>query len=310
MAEIRAVLFCVWLVAVTCPTPVKPYSIIIDSYLRSNNLVAMAERDRQPFEDFQRKRDAFIEEEFNRGLGSSLVLSAKETQLNEHVMKLKEQEINRGMLDPTKFIPAHHFFEVVDQINESELFHIIQAMPKGGVLHAHDTALCNLDFIVQLTYWDHLWQMTDPESQRPRFKFSRTRPETGEDHQWTTVKKERERRGHKAYDAELRKQISLYTENPTTEARDVNAMWAKFMEIFAMTDGILMYKDAWEAYYLQALTEFAADEVNYLEIRSTLPEVSETKWVSGQQHMLSSYYYRSSSDSNWTPELVVGGFIN
>lgn len=275
MAQIKTVFVCLWLITVALNS-VEPYTVIIDSYLRSNNLVGMAEANRpqQPIADFQRKRDAFIEEEFNRGIGSSLVLNEKETILNGHVMKLKEQEINNGVLDPTKFIPAHHFFEVVDQINESELFHIIQAMPKGGVLHAHDTALCNLDFIVQLTYWDHLWQMTDKESKRPRFKFSRTKPVTGDEDEWVLVKKERERRGHKVYDAELRKMISLFTDNPTTEARDVNAMWVKFMEIFAITDGLMMYKDAWEAYYLQALKEFAADEVNYLEIRSLLPQVS------------------------------------
>lgn len=277
MAQIMAVSCCLWLLAVVGQNPVQPYSIIIDSYLRSNNLAIMDEQNRKPFEDFQRKRDAFIEMEFNRGIGSSLVLNNKESQLNDYVMKLKEEEINHGLLDPSKFIPAHHFFEVLDRINDSELFKIISKMPKGGVLHAHDTAIVNLDFIVQLTYCDHLWQMTDPESKRPRFKFSRKQPVTGDEHDWIPVKNERERRGHEAYDRELRKMISLYTENPTTEARDVNSMWVKFMEIFAMTDGILMYKDAWEAYYLQALKEFSADEVNYLELRSTLPQVSKIK---------------------------------
>lgn len=274
MAEIRVVLFCLCLFAVVGPPLVDCYSIIIDSYLRSNNVHDMAEHNPKPLEDFQRKRDAFIAEEFNRGTGSSLVLNEKETLLNEYVMKLKETEINHGVLDPKKFIPAQHFFEVMDKINESDLFKILMQMPKGGVLHAHDTALCNLDFIVQLTYWDNLWQMTDPESKRPRFRFSRKKPVTSDGSKWSLVKKERERRGQESYDAELRKNISLYNKNPTTEALDVNAMWAQFMEIFAMTDGILLYKDAWEAYYLQALKEFSADEVDYLEIRSTLPKVS------------------------------------
>lgn len=273
MGPIRAVFCLVWFAVVICPPPVAPYSIVIDAYLRANNLITMDERSGK-FEDFQKKRDAFIQDEFSRGLGSSLVLNEKEALLNGYIMKLKQHEIDQGVLDPTKFIPAHHFFEVLDKINDSELFQIIQKMPKGGVLHAHDTALCNLDFIVQLTYWDHLWQTTDPESQRPRFKFSRNKPVTADNLEWQLVKTVREARGQGAYDSELRKLVSLYNENPVTEARDVNAMWVKFMEIFAMSDGLLMYKDAWEAYFLQALKEFSADQVSYLEVRSTLPKVS------------------------------------
>lgn len=201
-----------------------------------------------------------------------MVLSEKEEALNKHVMELKMNSLSSGLLDPAKFIPAQHFFEVMDEINKDELFKIIQKMPKGGVLHAHDTALCNLDFIIQLTYWDHLWQTTDPTSMRPRFRFSRLQP-MHKDEEWTLVKKERERSGAKEYDSQLRKMISLYNTNPNTEARDVNAMWERFMEIFAITDGILLYKEAWSHYFLQALMEFSADEVQYLEVRSTLPKV-------------------------------------
>lgn len=283
MADICPVWCCLWLLAVVIqPPPVTSYSVVIDAYLRSNHLLNMEEQKETLRGDFQRKRDAFIEEEFQRGVGSDLVLNEKEAMLNEYVMKLKEQEISNGVLDPTKFIPAHHFFEVVDKINESELFQIIQKMPKGGVLHAHDTALCNLDFIVQLTYWDNLWQITDSSSKMPRFKFSRKKPvsnSSGDD--WVPVKKERERVGQKVYDKELRKMVSLYSKNPLTEDRDVNAMWVKFMEIFSITDGLMMYKDAWEAYFLQALKEFAADEVDYLEIRSILPKVCEVKQSRG-----------------------------
>ena len=271
------VFFCLWLIAVA--RPVQPYSIIIDSFLRSNHLLSTVMDQQQAAAvsgDFQRKRDAFIEEEFQRGIGSSLVLNQKESLLNEHIMKLKEKELREGLVDPTKFLPARHFFESLDKINESPLFHIISHMPKGGVLHAHDTALCNLDFIIQLTYWDNLWQQTDPQTKRPVFRFSRKQPvgEGDKNLEWVLVKKERQRVGQEDYDAELRKMISLYNESPETELKDVNSIWVKFMEIFSILDGILMYKDAWEAYYLQALKEFSSDEVNYLELRSILPQVS------------------------------------
>lgn len=249
MAKISALLCCLGLIAGT----------VQSASVSSNS-----------FANYLKRRDAFFEDEFSRGLGASLRLDAKESRLNAYVMQLKERELTNGLSDPTTFTPAFHFFEVVDQINESELFHLLRKMPKGGVLHAHDTALCNLDFFVQLTYWDHLWQVTDSATGIPQFRFSRTQPAE----QWTLVRAERESRGAQAYDTELRRMASLYSENPLTDNRDVNAIWGRFMEIFGLTDGIMMYRDAWEAYYLQALKEFSADQVDYLELRSTLPQVS------------------------------------
>lgn len=226
---------------------------------------------RNTFQNFLKERNSFIDEEVSRGIGFNLQLNPKETLLNNHVMKLKAQEYTNGLQDPTSFSPALHFFEVLARINQSELFKIIRKMPKGGVLHAHDTALCNLDFFVKLTYWDNLWQVTDSVSKQLQFKFSRTKPADG----WVLVKEERARVGVEAYDSHLRSMISMYNHNPLLKDRDVDSIWRRFMEIFAITDGVLFYKDAWRAYYLQALLEFEEDEVHYLELRSTLPQVCE-----------------------------------
>lgn len=281
MAAIRTVLVCLWLFSVQLAVA-KPSVFIIDSYQRSNSILNMSEQ-RPTFEEYKRERNEFIEREDARGLGADLVLNEKEQRLNKHVMKLKIEAIQNGMLHPAKFTPAQHFFEVMEEINGTELFQILRKMPKGGALHIHDTAVCNLDFIVQLTYWDHLWQLTNPETKRPKFRFSRGQPAAEDGLEWQQVRTERKRRGAEAYDAELREQVSLFTRHPNTEARDVDSMWVRFMEIFSMTDGILLYKDAWEAYFLQALTEFGADQVDYLEVRSTLPKVSEAKSLSSAE---------------------------
>ena len=223
------------------------------------------------FDEYSRARESFIRDEANRALGAQLTLNSRETRLNNYLMKLKNQDIQNGLLDPTSFAPAQHFFEVVSKINGTNLFKIIKKMPKGGVLHIHDTALCNLDYFVQLTYWDNLWQLTNAQTGQPQFKFSRTQPAAG----WVLVRDERNRRGSNVYDSELRWMLSMYNTNPLLEDRDINSIWARFMEIFGMTDGVMMYKDAWRAYYLEALRQFEADGVNYLEIRSVLPTVSE-----------------------------------
>lgn len=55
---------------------------------------------------------------------------------------------------------------------------------------------------------------------------------------------------------------------------DINTVWSIFQGYFmAMTD-LVMYRPAWEAYLYQALSEFADDNVLYVEFRGTLPPVS------------------------------------
>lgn len=224
---------------------------------------------------YLKSRSDFIKDETRLGLGGKLILNPKETRLNNYIMKLKAQDIKKGLFNPTTFAPAQHYFEVVNKINETPLFKIIQDMPKGGVLHAHNTAVCNLDFFISLTYWDHLWQLTDPVTQLPEFLFSRTQPACG----WVLVKDERKRKGARAYDSQLRALLSLYSDDPVMKHGDLNTVWAKFDTIFQIVGGVMKYKAAMEAYYLETLKEFEADGVNYLELRSSLSKVREEAMV-------------------------------
>jgi len=45
------------------------------------------------------------------------------------------------------------------------------------------------------------------------------------------------------------------------------------MGIFNLLDGLLQYAPLWGDYYYNALKEFYADGVQYLEVRSVLPEL-------------------------------------
>lgn len=254
---------------------------IIDSYMRTNDLIRtrMAATDnsveRVSAQQFRKTRDDFIEKEINRGLGATLTLSGKEELLNTYLMKAKDQELAKGLENCTDFLPARHLFEVLPEIEKSTVFQILRKMPKAGVLHAHDTSICSLDYVVGLTYWPHLWQC-DSASGFPQFKFSRTEPQTGADQQWRLVKEVREQVGSQTYDAKLRKMMSLYSNNPITENRDIDSIWNRFMQIFGILDGIVTYKPVWEDYYRQALEEFYEDGVQYLELRSLLPPVRQS----------------------------------
>lgn len=266
---------------------------------------AISSEFKTPFSDYVKLRKTFIDNEVARGIGAGLQLNSKETRLNDHIMKLKVKEINDGIVNPSSFAPAEHFFKVVDKINKMDLFKIIAQMPKGGLLHAHDAALCNLDYFIELTYWKNLWMLTNPTTNQPEFKFSRERPGSG----WYSVEEERKIVGAQKFDKNLRSTISMFTDDPIMQDRDVNSIWKVFLNTFAMVDGVLMYKEAWKAYYLQALKEFEDDGVNYLELRSTLPPLYDLDNNVYDELKVAQIYYDATQEYKKTHPKFMGAKI-
>uniref|UniRef100_A0A182N9D8 Adenosine deaminase n=1 Tax=Anopheles dirus TaxID=7168 RepID=A0A182N9D8_9DIPT len=230
---------------------------------------------RPAYDEFQRQREEFFTREQGRGLGADLVLSADEERLNRYVMHLKQQELAKGVENPYELVSGRHFFEMLERINESTLFKLIQKMPKGGILHAHDTAIGSTELIVRATYHDHLWQSGNiPQAEgdpMPVYKFSRAKPTA--DGEWRLVADIRSSMDNGAYDAALRKMFTLYTKDPLNAHRDINDVWQKFMAMFICFEPMVTYRPVWEEYFYGCLEELLADNVTYLEFRGLLPPV-------------------------------------
>ena len=65
--------------------------------------------------------------------GGNMKLSKKEEKVNKYLMKLKKDEMEtaRSDLNGQNFPPAMHFFKSKERIDNSKIFKIIKAMPKG-----------------------------------------------------------------------------------------------------------------------------------------------------------------------------------
>ncbi|XP_053675445.1 adenosine deaminase 2-like [Anopheles nili] len=231
--------------------------------------------ERLAYDEFERLRADFLAREQGRGLGADLVLDADEQRLNRYVMQLKQHELAKGVDNPRELVSARHFFEMLDRINASPLFKLIQKLPKGGILHAHDTAIGSTELIVRATYHEFLWQRgdfpRDNGEQLPAFKFTRSQPttETG----WRLVADIRRSIGNETYDNEIRKMFTLYTKDPVNAHRDINDVWQKFMAMFISFEPMVTYRPVWEEYFYGCLQELLADNVTYLEFRGLLPPV-------------------------------------
>ncbi|XP_037939565.1 adenosine deaminase 2-like [Teleopsis dalmanni] len=216
-------------------------------------------------------RNQFFRFEDSKSLGANVELTELELEANQIIMAAKIKEFEDGLITPHIFNPSQHFFSVLEQIKASPLFEYISLMPKGAVLHAHDTALCSTDFLITLTYRANLWICMESDGiEAVAFKFAKQRPtdKMEIDCTWDLTSDVRKRRGADVMDAYLSDRFTLY---PTEKFLDNNVAWQEFMKIFGLLDGLLLYAPVWGDYYYNALEEFNADGVQYLEFRTTLP---------------------------------------
>lgn len=270
-------------------------SVVHSSEIGGPTIIMEDSKSRISSGEYKKLRSALFQREQMKSFGYKIELNEREKKANEILMAMKNEELAVGFKTPYKFNPSRHFFDAFDNITSSKLFQMIELMPKGAVLHAHDTALCSTDFLISLTYWDNLWSCFDEKMNQMVFEFSRKQPTKMPDYppnmscKWRKVSDERKAKGAKLFDEDLRKRMSLY---PIQQFRDINHVWEVFSGIFATINGLLMYLPGWEAYYYNALKEFRADNVNYLEFRTTLPIVSIIVFVFLHVQLISHIAYR------------------
>lgn len=91
-------------------------------------------------------------------------MSPKEQEADDILLRLKEKAIQRGILGTNEFAPAMHFFHAKPLIDEDPIYKIIKMIPKGGVLHLHNSAGVSSDWVIKnLTYRDDFKMCTSKD---------------------------------------------------------------------------------------------------------------------------------------------------
>ncbi|KAH8378941.1 hypothetical protein KR009_002206 [Drosophila setifemur] len=242
---------------------------LLTLYESSPRVEALLGPGRPTPDTYKTLRSAFFRYEESRSLGHDLELSEREVKANATVMQAKLQEYEEGLITPHLFKPAQHIFDVLDAVRNTKLFQLLKKMPKGAVLHAHDTALCSTEAIIKLTKYEDLWACQEiGDLGISKLKFAKDKPEALQNCDWSLLSEVREKYGTDKVDAYLAERLTLY---PTKKFEDNNAAWSTFMVIFELLDGLVLYAPVWADYYYSALEEFYEDGVLYLEFRTLLP---------------------------------------
>lgn len=68
--------------------------------------------------------------------------------------------------------------------------------------------------------------------------------------------------------------LTLLTDDPESAYPTQDAAWARFEDAFRVLSGLVSYAPVFRDFLYQALEELYADNVMYVEIRSSIPRVS------------------------------------
>ncbi|CAH0402696.1 unnamed protein product [Chilo suppressalis] len=222
------------------------------------------------YENVLDERNDFIQRELDMMLGNDITLSDNELKANEIIMDLKCKELDFGFQSPHIFNLSKHFFEYKDAVKESALYKIIQKMPKGAILHAHDTGLLSPDYVLNITYMENLYVCFEEDTMQLLFSDNIPKESCGtkwqlmHDARYSSVDVEE-------FDAELRKYFTIVIDDPHEIYTDINVVWSRFQQYFITTGSMFSYKPVWEQYFYDTLKAVREDNIMYMEIRSVLP---------------------------------------
>lgn len=204
--------------------------------------------------------------------GGNVYLNPKEKQVDELIKNLKIKDIEKGIQDPINYAPGLHFFKAKPIIEQSEIFKIIKKMPKGAVLHMHNSASVSSEWVVKnITYRSDIRLCTDSDGIKLIHLLHQTKDCADESKLIVDLRKEHA--DPKVFDKELDSYLNLYTPQPEIDYPDINTVWSRFQNMFITNGGFLSYLPTFKDFHYQIMQELFDDNIMYAEFRSSIKTV-------------------------------------
>ncbi|XP_044570074.1 adenosine deaminase 2 isoform X3 [Drosophila ananassae] len=217
----------------------------------------------------KKEREKLLEDEENLRTGAEFNITDKEKDVNKIFMNLKEKELDRGFSHEDQNPAALHFFKAKSLIEKGDVFPFLKKMPKGALLHVHDSASVSSKWVIKnLTYMTGMLRCSS--SKGDVFTFRKLKQKHGCSYYY---KVSEERNWSRKYDEKLEKSINLRAAYPEMVFPNLGDIWTRFQGMFSTFNDAFAYVHAFRRYIWQMLAELYSDNVMYAEVRSTLPEL-------------------------------------
>lgn len=224
--------------------------------------------------EIENQREEIIRKEELLTVGGNTVLTAKEEAVNECIMKHKFQELDFAFNNPNYYNFSHHFFEYKPKIKFSKVYEIIKAMPKGAVLHVHDSSILGPDYLMEITYKPNLYICCNDF--QLRFASSLENLPNSCSCSWELLSDVRSKtKNVTQLNQKLRSKFTMVVNKPDEVYKSIDDTWNAFMRYFAIVEPMLTFRPVWEEYFYDALKLFREHKVMYVEVRSILPPLYE-----------------------------------
>lgn len=211
---------------------------------------------------YMEARSRLIQKERARRIGAGLVLTAEEQQADRRLLALKRTELDRTR---AYFPPAHSYLreKTKEAIAASPVLEAMKRMPKGGILHAHGSAMGDFRWLVShATYRPDCYMYVGDDAAIPRgtLRIVADPPGAG----WRLVADARAAAPDRAaFDDQIYQSITLGEE-------DVGAanIWGEMSNAFRRTAGLLGEPSVHAEYWRNMFSRLIDENVQYLESRT------------------------------------------
>ncbi|EPS33186.1 hypothetical protein PDE_08148 [Penicillium oxalicum 114-2] len=256
-----------------------------------------------PFiQQYLKGRDALIAEEHKRRHDaifrkSMSPIAARACKIVSQIRAREHNEVWTNGLDE---ITAHQSDEILypgvmfhyakGRMEKTNLWKIVEKMPKGSLLHAHMDAMFDIDFLIDKAFSTPGMHIMSPQalvSEKDRehgpvfLQYSSQTASDGEQKTslWTsdyepsslipiqTAAASYPDGGETGFRDWLRSRCMIMPEHSFFHHHGVDAIWAIFTTTFPVINSILMYEPIFRACFRRMLSQLAADGIRYVEFR-------------------------------------------
>ncbi len=228
-------------------------------YLHSSNAYAL-------------RRESLLGEIQARSFSSAMILSALETNVDLFLDQTRSNETVQ-FVGQGKFPPSRPFYEGKPVIESSRLFPIFKSMPKGGLLHVHESTAGRGEFVITniARRADCFvgWNTNGRSPHCGELLFTNAPPANdGGLNGWFPFDVLEKRLAAQGVDlkVELRHHYMLDRTDPHNEN-----IWDSFGEWWSLLPDLMRYRPVLRDYLRDAFQTFHADGISHVEIRAVTP---------------------------------------
>lgn len=222
-------------------------------------------------EDYETRRKKLLVDMYTHSFSADMVLSAAETNVDNIFNAVRSNAI-AGYKLTGNFPPSKPFFNVRTNIEQSPLFPILKRMPKGGLLHVHDSAVGRCAFVVTniarrsdcYIYWD----LRNKEGPLGQLLFTNAPPSVSGAAGFfpAAALREQLRAAGTDLDTELFNRYML----DSSDAHTAN-IWQAFGNWWALLPTLIEYRPVFRDYLQDAFRTLHEDGISHVELRVMAP---------------------------------------